>query len=114
MSHFEASRREFRDRVSAYYNDLVTSLQDLDNRIEAGTLEREPEPFLYSCTEVNRGFSVELPVGNYIIQVPTIDEEVQPGSRPRLKVFGPLSEGVAIWTIPHDRCMFPEKSDYED
>ena len=41
-SHFEASRREFRDRVSAYYNDLVTYLQNLDNRLEAGTLEREP------------------------------------------------------------------------
>ncbi len=113
-SHFEASRREFRDRVSACYNDLVTYLQDRDNRLEAGTLEREPEPFLYSCTDVNRGFPLELPVGNYIIQVRTIEGEIQPGSRPRLKVFGPLSEGVAMWNIPHDRYKFPEKSDDED
>ncbi len=100
--------------MSAYYNDLVIYLQDLDNRIEAGNLAREPEPFLYSCTEVNLGFPVELPVGNYIIQVRTTDGEVQPGSRPRLKVFGPLSEGVAMWTVPHDRYTFPEKSDDED
>ena len=36
-----------------------TFLQDLSNRIEAGTLEMEPEPFLYSCTEVNRGFPLK-------------------------------------------------------
>ena len=113
-------RREFRDRGSAYYNDLVTYRQDLDDRIEAGTLEaepdpppREPEPFLYSSTEVNRGFPVELPAGSYTVQVRTADGEVQPGSRRRLKVFEPLSAGVAMWAIPHDRYTFPEKSDDE-
>lgn len=118
--HFEASRREFRERVSAYYNDLVTYRQDLDDRIEAGTLEgepdpppMEPEPFLYSSTEVNRGFPVALPAGNYTIQVRTADGELQPESRRRLKVFEPLSKGVAMWTIPHDRYTFPEKSDDE-
>ncbi len=119
-NHFDESRREFRDRVSAYYNDLVTYRQDLDDRIEAGTLEeepdpppREPEPFLYSSTEVNRGFPVELPAGSYTVQVRTADGEVQPGSRRRLKVFEPLSAGVAMWAIPHDRYTFPEKSDDE-
>lgn len=118
--HFEASRREFRDRVSAYYNDLVTYRQDLDDRIEAGTLEgepdpppMEPEPFLYSSTEVNRGFPVTLPPGSYAIQVRAVNGEVQPGSRRQLKVFEPLSEGVAMWVIPHDRYTFPEKSDDE-
>lgn len=119
-NHFAESRREFRDRVSAYYNDLVTYRRDLDDRIEAGTLEeepdpppREPEPFLYSSTEVNRGFPVELPAGSYTIQVRAADGKVQPESRRRLKVFAPLSTGVAMWAIPHDRYTFPEKSDDE-
>ena len=118
--HFEASRREFRERVSAYYNDLVTYRQDLDDRIEAGTLEgepdpppMEPEPFLYSSTEVNRGFPVTLPPGSYTLQVRAADGQVPPGSHRQLKVFEPLSEGVAMWVIPHDRYTFPEKSDDE-
>ncbi len=117
-AHFEQLRDQFRRDVSAYYQDLVSYRQDLDARIAAGELQgeppappMEPEPFVYSSTEINRGYPVALPPGRYTIQIRDHQGQVVPQSRKRLEVFAPVSQGVAYRVIPHDRYTFPELSD---
>ncbi len=117
-SHFEQIRDQFRQDVSTYYHDLVNYRQDLDARIAAGELTGEPPPppvepapFVYSSTEINRGFPVALPPGRYWIQVRDSQGQIVPHSRKRLEVFAPVSHGVAYSVIPHDRYTFPEMSD---
>lgn len=117
---FEESRDAFRRDVSQYYNDLVNYRQDLDDRIAEGELTEEPappplepEPFVFSSTEINRGYPIDLPAGQYTMRVRSDSGDIVPGTRRRLTVLAPVSQGVAYAVIPHDRYTFPEQSDDE-
>ncbi len=117
-AHFEQLRDQFRRDVSAYYQDLVSYRQDLDDRIAAGELTGEPSappvepaPFVFSSTEINRGFPVALPPGRYTIRIVDSQGQTIPRTQRRLEVFAPVAHGVAYSVIPHDRYTFPELSD---
>lgn len=117
-AEFERQRTRYRGDVSGYYENLVNYRQDLDARIAAGELESEPPappvepaPFLFSSTEINRGYPVQLPAGTYMLQVRDAEGRTVPQSRRRLVVFAPVSRGVAYSVIPHERYTFPELSD---
>ncbi len=117
-AYFEQVRDQFRQDVSAYYQDLVNYRQDLDAQIAAGELTGEPPappvepaPFVFSSTEINNGFPVNLPPGRYSLQVRNAQGQVVPSSRRQLEVFAPVAQGVAYSVIPHDRYTFPELSD---
>ncbi len=114
---FDTARSAYRQAVLQYFQDTLQYRQDLDAAIAAGELEgappappREPEPFYYSSTEVNRGHALDLPAGTYQIILQDPQGEPVPGSRKRLVVFDAAGEGIAFSVIPHDRYTFPETS----
>ncbi|MBN2044350.1 MAG: hypothetical protein JW757_04950 [Anaerolineales bacterium] len=122
------ARQNFEDLQKQYREDLAAYFQELNNyrqafqaalaELQAGNITEDelPEPpeaqedlSLFS-TDLLMGFPVNLPDGNYTVQLRLPDGSIQPNSRKRLVVFSPIQEGIGYNVITEERWTVPEES----
>lgn len=108
---FLAKQTENRDAIWDYYQKyqefLLASSQDSSLQPPL-----EPEPLTLASTGLNAGFPINLPAGEYSIQVREPNGNVIPESKKKLVVFSPKNTGVGFLVIPADKYVSSERSDH--
>lgn len=118
---FVSLSTQYQDALAQYNTDLVVWQQGMDTYLrstpetiaELPTPEpppQEPEDLGTMSSDLQRGFPVALPAGNYTIQARNPNGEIIEGSQKSLVVFeeGELAIGFDI--IPEQRWTRPERS----
>lgn len=118
---FVALSQQYQDALTQYNNDLGAWQQQMDTYLRS-TPEAiaalptpepppaEPEDMGLMSSDLQRGFPVQLPVGNYTIQARGANGEVIDGSRKSLVVFAEGELGIGFDVIPEQRWTRPERS----
>jgi hypothetical protein len=115
--------REYFVQISSYqealqaYQDAYDEYQDalLDETVvekpAAPVRPEEPPPFLKVVIPPSFGFEVNLPEGDYRIQLRDLDGNIIPESEKKVVVFSHRRTGIGYKIIPESRWTKPERSD---
>jgi hypothetical protein len=114
---FESDRAAYQAEVRAYeqaraaWLELARELQREEGEREVALppMPEPPAPLQIFSTGLNRGFPVNLPVGNYGIQTILPDGTPQPGTERRLVVFDARRIATGFSVIPEARWTMPEE-----
>lgn len=115
---YEALMDSYYKELMAYYREYSEYRELLTRfwknpKAFAGNPPIEPEqpsPPKEYFTEINRGFVVNLPPGNYEVRFRDGDGKVTRGSERRLVAFPVLAEGTGYQIVPEDRWTHPTNS----
>jgi hypothetical protein len=115
-AQFERERQTYLDRLHEYTDaseQYQQKLDELRNNPGATTpppAPNQPAPFSLFSTDLAKGFPLELPAGEYAIQLRTPDGQVPPGSRKRLVAIAQRRQGVGYEVIPQEKWTVPEQA----
>ena len=117
---WEEALRLYRLDVSEYYEASRNWRTDLTERVQSGEVTSEddvlvsqpmrPADFLYSSTKVFRGVPLNLPPGEYDIQMRNDAGKIVADSVKKLVVFQSDRVGVGYTVIPEDKWTTPEQT----
>ena len=117
---WEEALRMYRLDVSEYYEASRNWRTDLTERVQSGKVTSEddvlvsqpmrPADFLYSSTKVFRGVPLNLPPGEYDIQMRNDAGKIVADSVKKLVVFQSDRVGVGYTVIPEDKWTTPEQT----
>ena len=117
---WEEALRIYRLDVSEYYEASRNWRTDLTERVQSGKVTSEddvlvsqpmrPADFLYSSTKVFRGVPLNLPPGEYDIQMRNDAGKIVADSVKKLVVFQSDRVGVGYTVIPEDKWTTPEQT----
>jgi hypothetical protein len=118
---FEDAQAQYRRDLYHYYEEMNIYREEFQQALadlQAGLITEEelpiaPEPLqdltLFS-TNLLYGFPVNLPPGDYRIQLKTSEGEILPESIKKLVIFEPLNSGIGYEILSEDRWTAPEAS----
>ena len=117
---WEEALRMYRLDVSEYYEASRNWRTDLTERVQSGKVTSEddvlvsqpmrPADFLYSSTKIFRGVPLNLPPGEYDIQMRNDAGKIVADSVKKLVVFQSDRVGVGYTVIPEDKWTTPEQT----
>jgi hypothetical protein len=115
-ARFQAERASYIQRLREYTEANLAFNEKLDEIRKAGggtppEPPREPVPLTLYSTEPAQGFRINLPAGEYLIQVRDGSGQVVPGSAKRLAAIAPRRQGVGYEVVPQEKWTFPERAD---
>jgi hypothetical protein len=115
-AEFERARQSYLDRLRAYsdaseqYNRQLEELARQPGPKTPPPMPLQPAPFSLFSTDLSRGFPLELPAGEYAIQLRTPDGAILPESRKRLVAVAPRRQGVGYEVVPQEKWTIPERA----
>lgn len=120
QARFSADQKRYQAELGAYYKDQqawLVEADDANRRIRNGenvTLREAPvapAPISVTSNGINQGVPINLPAGNYQIQLRGADELTVPDSVRDLIVFGPRRAAIGYMVVPETRWTTPDQID---
>jgi hypothetical protein len=117
---FTADQQRYQAELRAYYSDQrawMVEADDANRRIRNGenvTLRPAPvapAPISVTSNGINQGVPINLPAGNYQIQLRAADGTIVPDSARDLVVFGPRRATIGYVVVPQTRWTTPDQID---
>lgn len=122
-NNFLQVQKEYRDNLYAYY-ELQQLYRDLvDEIIASGTTipedqfpqpPQEPAPISLFSSEITQGYVLDLPVGQYQIQLRLPDGSLYDESRKNITVIDEKQTGISFSIMPQARWSKPTISQIPD
>jgi len=119
-AEFERERQAYLDRLRAYsdateqFNQRIEELARQPGPTTPPPAPAQPAPFSLYSTDLARGFPLDLPSGQYAIQLRAPDGSVLPESRKRLVAVAPRRQGVGYDVVPQEKWTVPERASDPD
>lgn len=124
-NNYENMKNKYRDDLYSYYkklNEYNVLYQEALEKLQSGLitqdqLPREPLPpddFSLFSTDLLYGFPVNLPAGEYEVNLRLEDGSIQINSNKHLIVFESLASGIGYEISNEKRWNLPEKSLYQN
>lgn len=118
--NFQALQASYRDRLFKYYEDYEVYRNKVDELTTKATREnrtipesewpvapKQVEPLSVYSSELARGFIINLPEGEYQVQLRLAGGSIQVGSQKRLVVFSKIQDGISYKVVPRSRWTEP-------
>lgn len=116
-ARFLAMQSAYRDAVLAYQEAreawLARAREAQSQGLDGAASSPAPQPppaFNLFSTGLNRGYPLQLPVGDYQIRTRSPQGDIVPGSERRLVIFAPRRTAVGYEVVPESRWTFPEEA----
>lgn len=114
-AEFARERAAYLERIRAHADATEAFNRAVDEARQRGTTPpaapEPPAPFTLFSGDIGRGFPLDLPPGEYRIQLRGAEGQVVPDSQKRLVAIAPRRVGVGYEVVPQDRWTFPERAD---
>lgn len=117
---FTQLQSAYRDALFDYYKAQQDYQKKVDEIYASGKTvpeseypdpPQQPPPLTVYSSPLARGFVIQLPAGEYSIQLRLADRSIQPGSQKELIVFNELEQGIRYRVMPQSRWTKPDLSE---
>jgi hypothetical protein len=109
VREYQTEYQDYQERYEDYLDAMLD--ETITDKPSAPEEPREPEPYLKMVTPPTIGFRLNLPVGDYKIEIINPEGEIIPGSEKEIVVFSHRRTGIGYNIIPESRWTQPERSD---
>ncbi len=117
---FKVAQQEYQQGMFDYYDERENWIEEMDalykkldagEEVDAFPMEPEqPSSFTFYSTKVLQGYPINLPEGEYSIQMKLPDGSISPESMKELVIFNERKKSVTYDVIPEERWTQPTES----